>query len=66
MLLLLVAPASSSSSSTALVWVSVVLLQARPPAAAFIGYGGVVKRAPVEAGADWFVTCFSDVLKVLA
>lgn len=41
-------------------------MQARPPAAAFIGYGGVVKRAPVEAGADWFVTCFSDVLKVLA
>lgn len=33
-------------------------MQARPPADAFIGYGGVVKREKVQTGADWFITDF--------
>jgi phosphoserine phosphatase len=40
-------------------------MQARPPADAFIGFGGVVARAPVKEGADWFVTDFNDVIQVL-
>ena len=35
-------------------------LEARPPADAFIGFGGVVQRPKVVAGADWFVTDFSE------
>ena len=30
-------------------------MQARPPADVFVGYGGVVTRPAVAAGADWFV-----------
>ena len=30
-------------------------LQARPPADAFVGYGGVIERDVVKKGADWFV-----------
>lgn len=30
-------------------------MEARPPADVFIGYGGVVERAAVAKGADWFV-----------
>jgi phosphoserine phosphatase len=33
-------------------------MQARPPADAFIGFGGVVVREKVKAGADWFVVDF--------
>lgn len=33
-------------------------MQARPPADAFVGFGGIVVRDPVKAGADWFVTDF--------
>ena len=33
-------------------------MQARPPASAFIGFGGIVVRDSVKAGADWFVTDF--------
>ena len=33
-------------------------LQARPPASAFIGYGGIVVRDIVKNGADWYVTDF--------
>jgi phosphoserine phosphatase len=33
-------------------------MQARPPADAFIGFGGIVVRDSVKAGADWFVTDF--------
>jgi len=40
-------------------------LQARPPAKAFIGFGGVKVREKVKAGADWFVNSFSEVLDVL-
>lgn len=40
-------------------------MEARPPAAAFIGYGGVVTRSSVKAGADWFVTDFKDLIGAL-
>jgi phosphoserine phosphatase len=33
-------------------------MQARPPADAFIGFGGIVVRESVKAGSDWFVTDF--------
>lgn len=34
--------------------------QAKPPADAFIGYGGVVVRDVVKEKACWFVTAFDD------
>jgi len=37
-------------------------MQARPPAAAFIGYGGVAEREAVMEGADWFVRDFADLI----
>jgi phosphoserine phosphatase len=40
-------------------------MQARPPADAFIGFGGVVERAAVAAGADWFVLDFREMLEVV-
>lgn len=40
-------------------------MQARPPADAFVGYGGVVVRKRVAEGADWFVTDFQELLEVL-
>jgi len=40
-------------------------MQARPPADAFVGFGGVVERAAVAAGADWFVTDFAQMLEVV-
>lgn len=40
-------------------------LEARPPADAFIGFGGVVQRDLVAAGADWFVTAFSELSDAL-
>ena len=40
-------------------------MQARPPADAFIGYGGIVVRPAVLAGADWFVSDFQEVLQEL-
>ena len=39
--------------------------QAKPPAKAFIGFGGVVTRDAVKAKADWFVTDFEDMIKVV-
>lgn len=39
--------------------------QAKPPAKAFIGFGGVAVREKVKAVADWFVTNFDDLTKVL-
>eukprot|EP00928_Gymnodinium_smaydae_P090288 TRINITY_DN74114_c0_g1_i1.p1 TRINITY_DN74114_c0_g1~~TRINITY_DN74114_c0_g1_i1.p1 ORF type:complete len:294 (+),score=41.56 TRINITY_DN74114_c0_g1_i1:124-1005(+) len=35
------------------------------PASAFIGYGGVVVREKVKAGADWFIYSFKELLDVL-
>jgi len=40
-------------------------MQARPPAKAFVGFGGVRVREKVKQGADWFVTDFNEVLAVL-
>lgn len=37
-------------------------LEARPPADAFIGYGGVAVREAVRDGADLFVHSFEEVL----
>lgn len=39
--------------------------QAKPPAAAFIGFGGIVERAAVKAKADWFVTDFAEMTKIV-
>jgi phosphoserine phosphatase len=39
--------------------------QAKPPATAFVGFGGVVVRDKVRNAADWFVTDFADVVAVL-
>lgn len=39
--------------------------QAKPPATAFIGFGGVIQREAVKEKADWFVTDFSDMTKVV-
>ena len=39
--------------------------QAKPPAVSFIGFGGVAVREKVKATADWFVTDFSDLTKVI-
>jgi phosphoserine phosphatase len=41
-------------------------MEAQPPADAFIGYGGIVSREPVQRGADWFVTDFRELIKALA
>lgn len=40
-------------------------MEARPPAAAFIGFGGVVVRPTVKAGADWFIVDFADLIEPL-
>jgi len=39
-------------------------MQARPPADAFIGFGGVVTREPVRLGADWFIKDFDELIKL--
>jgi len=39
--------------------------QAKPPAKAFIGYGGVVERSAVKEQADWFVTDFVQLKHVI-
>lgn len=39
--------------------------QAKPPAASFIGFGGVAVREKVKATADWFVTDFDDLTKIV-
>ena len=39
--------------------------QAKPPADAFLGFGGVVARDVVRDKADWFVTDFVDVIAAL-
>lgn len=40
-------------------------LQARPPADLFVGFGGIVTRDVVKKNADWFVTSFDDLVKLL-
>jgi len=39
--------------------------QAKPPAKAFIGFGGVIVREPVKEKSCWFVEDFGDMQKVL-
>jgi phosphoserine phosphatase len=39
--------------------------QAKPPAKAFIGFGGVVERDAVKEKADWFVYSFDDMTKIV-
>jgi phosphoserine phosphatase len=39
--------------------------QAKPPAKAFIGFGGVVEREAVKQKADWFVSDFADMTKIV-
>eukprot|EP00526_Cylindrotheca_closterium_P019306 CAMPEP_0113617440 /NCGR_PEP_ID=MMETSP0017_2-20120614/8783_1 /TAXON_ID=2856 /ORGANISM="Cylindrotheca closterium" /LENGTH=220 /DNA_ID=CAMNT_0000526839 /DNA_START=237 /DNA_END=902 /DNA_ORIENTATION=- /assembly_acc=CAM_ASM_000147 len=39
--------------------------QAKPPAAAFIGFGGVVEREAVKEKADWFVLSFDDLTRIV-
>jgi phosphoserine phosphatase len=39
--------------------------QAKPPAKSFIGFGGVVVRDAVQKKADWFVTDFADMIRVV-
>jgi phosphoserine phosphatase len=39
--------------------------QAKPPAASFIGYGGIVARDAVVEKADWFVTDFRDLIYII-
>jgi len=40
-------------------------MQAKPPADLFIGYGGVVAREAVRAGADMFVTDLNEITSLL-
>jgi phosphoserine phosphatase len=39
--------------------------QAKPPAKAFIGFGGIVERDAVKEKADWFVFNFDDMTKIV-
>ena len=39
-------------------------VEARPPAVAMVGYGGVVVREPVRAAADWFITDWKELMAV--
>ena len=39
--------------------------QAKPPANAFVGFGGVVTRDAVRAKADWFVYDFKEMTKIV-
>jgi phosphoserine phosphatase len=39
--------------------------QAKPPAKAFIGFGGVIERQAVKEKADWFVTDFADMVQIV-
>jgi phosphoserine phosphatase len=40
-------------------------MQAKPPAEAFIGYGGVAVRTAVQAGADWYIYDLQDMIDVV-
>mmetsp|Transcript_12953 Transcript_12953/g.14841 ORF Transcript_12953/g.14841 Transcript_12953/m.14841 type:complete len:390 (+) Transcript_12953:51-1220(+) len=39
--------------------------QAKPPATAFVGFGGVVERDAVKQQADWFVTSFDELTTIV-
>ena len=40
-------------------------MEARPPADIFVGFGGIVVREKVRAGADWFVTDMQELISHL-
>ena len=40
-------------------------MEARPPADAFVGFGGIIVREKVKAGADWFVTDMQELISYL-
>jgi len=40
-------------------------MEARPPADAFVGFGGIVVRKAVQEGADWFVTDLNELADAL-
>jgi phosphoserine phosphatase len=40
-------------------------MDARPPASVFVGFGGVVVRDTVKAGADWFAYDFKAMTAAL-
>jgi hypothetical protein len=40
-------------------------MDAKPPASVFVGFGGVVVRDSVKAGADWFVSDFAAMTAAL-
>ena len=40
-------------------------MQAKPPADAFIGYGGVAVRETVRANADWYTYDLQDLLDIV-
>jgi phosphoserine phosphatase len=40
-------------------------LEAKPPATAVIGYGGIVIRPKVKAEADWFILDFKEITLLL-
>ncbi len=40
-------------------------MQAKPPADAFIGFGGIVVRDVVKNGSDWFIKDFQDIIDIL-
>ena len=40
-------------------------MEARPPADAFIGFGGIVVRDVVKNGADWFCTDMQEMIRLL-
>ena len=40
-------------------------MEARPPADAFVGFGGIVVREKVKEGADWFVTDMKELINHL-
>jgi len=54
-----------SSKSMVMVGDGATDAQARPPADAFVGYGGVVVREPVRKVSDWFVRDFNDMTYVV-
>lgn len=46
-------------------YLSTLPRQAKPPAEAFIGYGGVTVREAVQKGADWYVRDFGLLIEAI-
>ena len=65
-LLLLLPPPPQKAKAGCCCCCAARLPKEKPPADAFIGFGGVVARDAVVAKADWFVKDFHDVVAALA